>query len=160
MTITFTSGPIDNTSLLINPVEVRIRNTDSANQASVTIRFVNESTSPETLVSSNSFLVNASSTESLSFNPVGISSFLIEIEVSLANRSDEVTATTVQPTATLFSGATFVEFERFLVSNPEQLQEIDYPETPQLNLFVPDSIGCDGTINGDVTLGGVPPTWN
>ncbi|WLR42606.1 YncE family protein [Bacillus carboniphilus] len=156
MTISFSSGPINNASSLFNSVEVRIRNTDAISQANVTVRFFNESTSPETLISSNSILINALSTESVSFNPVGFSSFLIEIEVSLVNRSDVITATAVQPTASLFIGSTFVEYERFLVVNPKQLQTIEYPESPQLNLFVPDTINCKGVVTGDVTLDGVP----
>ncbi|WLR42470.1 YncE family protein [Bacillus carboniphilus] len=155
MSILFTTGPIDNTTL--ENIEVRIRNTDPSNNASVTVRLLDESLSPETLIDSDSFIVNASRTESELYSLAALSSFLIEVEIDLANRSDVITATAVHPTVTAFNGSSeFVQFIRLMVSSPEVLQDIDYPVTPQLNLFLPDFINCKKPISGDVSLNSVP----
>ncbi|WLR42479.1 hypothetical protein LC087_17555 [Bacillus carboniphilus] len=157
MSIIFTTGPIDNTNLDLGNVEVRVRNTDPSNSASVSVRFLDESSSPESLIDSDSFMVDASRTESELYSVAALSSFLIEVEVNLENRSDIITTSAVHPTVTAFNGSSeFVQFIRLMVSSPEVLQDIDYPVTPQLNLFLPDFIKCKRPISGDVSLNGVP----
>ncbi|WLR43469.1 hypothetical protein LC087_04670 [Bacillus carboniphilus] len=155
MSIFFTSGPIDNTSLSLTNIEVRVRNTDPANSATVTVRFFDESGSPESLNQSNSFTVSAGSVESVLYSAASLTSFLVEVEVNLSNRSDTITATAVQPTVTAFNGSEFIQFIRLLVSSPEILQDINYPVTPQLNLFLPETIDCGAPISGNLTLNNV-----
>ncbi|WLR42506.1 YncE family protein [Bacillus carboniphilus] len=154
MSILYTTGPIFRTNLEL--VFLLVRNTDPSNSASVSVRFFDENSSPETLVNSVSFTVNANSTER--FESPLTPSFLIEVEIDLANRSDTTTTAVVQPTLTAFEDATseFDQFIRLFVSSPKVLQDIDYPITPQLNLFLPDIINCEGQISGDVSFNGVP----
>ncbi|WLR42542.1 hypothetical protein LC087_17930 [Bacillus carboniphilus] len=134
-----------------------MRNTDPSNSASVTVRLLDESSSPEALINSDSFTVNASRTDSELYSVAFLSSFLIEVEIDLANRSEVITATAVQPTVTVFNGSSeFIQFIRLLVSSSQVLQDIDYPVTPQLNLFLPDTIDCKPKISGDVSLNGIP----
>ncbi|WLR42474.1 YncE family protein [Bacillus carboniphilus] len=157
MAVQFTTAPIDNQNNNIILVEIRIRNTDPSNQMQVVAKLFDEGSSTESLVSSTAFVVNSSSTESVSLITATLTSFLIEIEVVLENRSDDITVTAAHPTITIFGNSIeFIQFIRTLVSNPNILQEIEYPITPQLNLFLPDKIDCGGTISGDLTLGGVP----
>ncbi|WLR42480.1 YncE family protein [Bacillus carboniphilus] len=158
MSILFTSGPIDNTNFFLGNVEVRVRNTDPSNSASVTVRLLDESLSPEALIDSDSFIVNASRTESELYSVAALSSFLIEVEIDLANRSDVITATAVQPTVTTFNGSSdFDQFIRLMVSSPEVLQDINYPVTPQLNLILPETAICSmASIMGDVSLNNIP----
>ncbi|WLR42476.1 YncE family protein [Bacillus carboniphilus] len=157
MSILYTTGPIDNTNLFLSNIEIRVRNTDPSNSASVSVRLLDESSSPEALIHSNSFTVDASRTESELYSVAALSSFLIEVEIDLANRSEVITATAIQPTVTVFNGSSeFNQFIRLMVSRPELLQDIDYPITPQLNIFLPDIINCEGQISGDVSFNGVP----
>ncbi|WLR42481.1 YncE family protein [Bacillus carboniphilus] len=158
LSILFTSGPIDNTNFILGNVEVRVRNTDPSNSASVTVRLLDESLSPEALIDSDSFIVNASRTESELYSVAALSSFLIEVEIDLANRSDVITATAVQPTVTAFNGSSeFDQFIRLMVSSPEVLQDINYPVTPQLNLILPETAICSmASIMGDVSLNNIP----
>ncbi|WLR42472.1 hypothetical protein LC087_17520 [Bacillus carboniphilus] len=159
MSILFTTGPIDNTKLDLSNIEVRIRNTDPSNNASVTIRFFNESLSPESLIDSDSFTIGPNSTESELYSAALLTSFLVEVEVSLTKRSDKTTATAVQPTITVLDDTNeLVQFIRLLVSNPKNLQNIDYPMTPQLNLFLPNTINCKSQIKGDVSIEGSSPS--
>ncbi|WLR43258.1 YncE family protein [Bacillus carboniphilus] len=157
MVILFTTGPVDNTDLALSNIEVRVRNTDPSNNAMITVRLLDESSSPESLNNSDSFTVSANSTESVLFSAASLSSFLIEVEVNLANRSDIITTTAIHPTVTLFNEMSeFVQFIRLLVSSPEDLLEINYPATPQLNLFIPDMIDCYEQISGNLTTDQMP----
>ncbi|WLR42129.1 hypothetical protein LC087_15390 [Bacillus carboniphilus] len=149
MTVLYTTGPIQNTNLYLANIEVIVRNTDPSDSATITTRLFDESSSPESLVKSNSFTVNAKSTNSELYNAAALTSFLIEVEVNLANKSDKVASTAVQSTVTAFNGVSeFVQFIRLLVSNPQTLQNIEYPITPQFNLFLPSTISCEGENNG------------
>ncbi|WLR42482.1 YncE family protein [Bacillus carboniphilus] len=158
LSILFTSGPIDNTNLNLNSVEIRIRNVDPTNSANVNVRLFNENSSPESLNQSISLTVNANSTESVLYSVASLSSFLIEVEVDLENRSNITAITSVQPTVTLFDiiSNQFVQFVRLFVSSPELSQDVNYPVTPQVNLFLPEKINCKYKISGDVTINQVP----
>ncbi|WLR41217.1 hypothetical protein LC087_09700 [Bacillus carboniphilus] len=117
MTIIFTTGPIDNSILNVNIVEILIRNTDPSSSANVTVSFYNESSSPELLVNLDSFTVSPNSTEREVYSAASLSSFLVEVEIELNNRNDATTATAVHPTVTLFDATSeFVQFVRLLVS--------------------------------------------